>query len=635
MVRMDTFYEKLQLKLYKKLSGFPLTKHMIFYIRTRYVLLKPESEKSIILGTMKILNRCILAIAILSLCSITLRGASIYTYLIWFSLYFMVTGQIIRGSLWKEEHKILLQFEKYLGDVCHYYHIGSLVEEALYDSLEETPYEISLHMQKIYDVLSLGEGEEVENYKGLVPNKYFKVFLALCQITIEYGDTIKEGKSLFLTNLNHLRKEIQIELLKRDKIRYTFSGLVLLTVVPVFFLKMIEDWSISNLPELERYYHGKYGIVVSSIIFVSTIFAYVLIGELKEEQKIIKTEHIILKKLIQIPFIKRRLEWYYFRYPARVHKLEKLLRETGNEITLSEFLIQKVCLFIGTILLSLSICLNISITEKKNALYEVSDFQGVTLVNQKEQIEEYREIIKACVIQYKDTENIADLRNVLLNVLNESKKVTGESVRTALCDEIMERIEDYQKSGFHWCYLFGSVLVGIVMSYSPMFLMEIKRFFLKGMKEDEVMQFQTMIVMLMYIPRMNVEIILEWLESFSVIFQRSIMECVDMYSFDSERALFELKEKEDFLPFIRIAEGLQACDRVGVEAAFTEIAGQRSYFLEKRQQDNEIQISEKGALGKVIAYVPMFLVIGLYLIVPFILESLVQLNGFMNQMELF
>ena len=100
-MRMDTFYENLQLKLYKKLSGFPLTKHMIFYIRTRYALLKPASEKSIILGTMKILNRCILAIAILSLCSIMLRGASIYTYLIWFSLYFMVTGQIIRGSLWK------------------------------------------------------------------------------------------------------------------------------------------------------------------------------------------------------------------------------------------------------------------------------------------------------------------------------------------------------------------------------------------------------------------------------------------------------------------------------------------------------------------------------------------------------
>ena len=46
-----------------------------------------------------------------------------------------------------------------------------------------------------------------------------------------------------------------------------------------------------------------------------------------------------------------------------------------------------------------------------------------------------------------------------------------------------------------------------------------------------------------------------------------------------------------------------------------------------------MQISEKGALGKVIAYMPMTLVIGLYLIVPFILGSLAQLNGFMSQLE--
>ena len=329
------------------------------------------------------------------------------------------------------------------------------------------------------------------------------------------------------------------------------------------------------------------------------------------------------------------MEQYYFRYPGKTQKLGKLLKETGSEITLSEFLVQKVLLLIGTIVLSLSICLNISITEKQNALYEVSNFQGVTLVNQKEEIEEYREMIKECVVYYKDTVNLEGLKSVLQTVLENSEKVTGESVRNALCDEIINRIVLYQNSGFHWYYFVISVLAGIILSYSPRFFLEIKRYFLKGIKEDEVMQFQTMIVMLMYIPRMNVEIILEWMESFSMIFRSSLMECVDMYSFDSERALCELKEKEEYLPFIRIVEGLQACDRVGVEAAFEEIAGQRSYFLEKRKQDNEIQISEKGALGKVIAYMPMTLVIGLYLIVPFILESLAQLNGFMGQMKVF
>ena len=37
--------------------------------------------------------------------------------------------------------------------------------------------------------------------------------------------------------------------------------------------------------------------------------------------------------------------------------------------------------------------------------------------------------------------------------------------------------------------------------------------------EDEVMQFQTIILMLMRIERVNVEIILEWLERYANIFK--------------------------------------------------------------------------------------------------------------------
>ncbi len=633
--KRNAFLEKAQLKLYQCLSSFSLTKRIIWNIRTQYAILKPVSEKSIILGTMRIVNLCIVASMVLTVFLFSIKGASVYTYIICFSLYFMITGQIVGGNLWKEEYRLLGQLEKYLGDVHHYYHIGSMVDEALYGSLEEAPYEISLHMQKIYDVLTSQEEEEIEEYKEIAPNKFLKAFLALCQITMEYGDTIKEGKSLFLINLNHLRSEVQIELLKREKIRYTFSGLIMITILPVFFLKMIEDWSISNLPELGKYYHGQYGILVSIAIFLTTVFAYVLIGALKEETKMIKAEHVILKRLIQIPFVKKKLEGFYFQYPGKVRKLTKLLQDTGNEITISEFLVQKIVLMVGTILVSLMICFNISMTERQNAIYEVSDFQGVTLVDQREQIELQREFIRECVKYYRNEEDLEQLKQQIERKLLDCKKITGESIREAVCSEIIVRIEKYQNSGFHWYYFLISGLAGILLSYGPLLILEIKRYFLRGAKEDEVMQFQTMIVMLMYIPRMNVEIILEWLENFSVLFKPSLMECVDMYSFDSERALYELKEKEDFTPFVRIVESLQACDRVGIEAAFEEIAGQRSYFLEKRKQDNEMQISEKGALGKVIAYMPMILVIGLYLIVPFVLESLTQLNGYMSQMEIF
>lgn len=634
-MNIKLLWERLQLKAYKRLSTLWLTKHIVWNIRTRYSFLKPASEKEIILGTMQIFNMCFLAVSFLAVCTISLRGASVYTYIIWFSLFFMITGQIVSESLWKEEYKILVQLERYLGEVRHYYHIGGMVEEAIYDSLEEAPYEVSLHMQRIYDVLTAEKEEEIESYKETAPNKFFKAFLALCQITMEYGDTIKEGKSLFLINLNHLCNEVHIELLKRDKIRYTFSGLVMLTIFPVFFLKRIEDFSISNLPELEKYYHGQYGILVSIAIFLITIFAYVLIGALKEEQKVIKSEHFILKKIIQNSFVKKYLENYFFHYPGKVRKLERLLRDTGEEFSVSEFLVQKVFIFCGTILISLMICLNITLTERQNALYEVYDFKGITLVNQKEQIEEYRRIIKHYVYTYKDAVDLERVKVEMEGILTDSGDVTGKSVVEALCNEVLARIRKYQESTFQWHNIIVSIFAGVMLSYCPLLVLEIKRYFLKGAKEDEVMQFQTMIVMLMYIPRMNVEIMLEWLENFSIIFKPSLMECVDMYNYDSERALGELKEKEDFQPFLRIVEDLQACDRVGIEAAFDEIAGQRTYYLEKRKQDNEIQISNKGAIGKVAAYMPMTLVIGLYLIVPFVLESLTQLNGYIGQMEIF
>lgn len=634
-MKVKEIWEQWQIRLYQLLSNFWLTKHIVWNIRSRYALMKPGSEKNIILGTMRILNRCFGASGLLMLFAATLKGASIYTYLIWFSLFFMITGQIVSRSLWNEEYKILIQLEKYLDDVRHYYHIGSMVEEAIYDSLEDAPYEISLHIQQIYDVLAAEEEEEIEKYKELTPNKYLKAFLALCQITMEYGDAIQGGKSLFLTNINHLRNEIYIELLKRDKIRYTFSGLIMLTILPVFFLKWIEDFSISNLPELAKYYHGQYGIIVSVAIFLITIFIHALIVALKEEQRIIKSQHLILKKIIQFPFVRSALEKYFFLYPGKVKKLERLLRDTGDEISISEFLVQRVVLLVSTILISLVICLNITITERHNALYEVYDFKGVTLVNQKEQIEGYRSIIKDYVQKYKNVSNIEDFRLELEKALDDSGRVTGKSVVEALCEEIITRIEKYQDSTYRWYYIFISIFTGVMISYSPLLILEVKRYFLEGIKEDEVMQFQTMIVMLMYIPRMNVETILEWLESFSLIFKASLMECVDMYTYDSEEALCELKEKENFQPFLRIVEDLQACDRVGIEAAFDEIAGQRSYYLEKRKQDNEILISNKGAIGKVAAYVPMTLVIGLYLIVPFVLESLTQLNGYIGQMKIF
>lgn len=76
--------------------------------------------------------------------------------------------------------------------------------------------------------------------------------------------------------------------------------------------------------------------------------------------------------------------------------------------------------------------------------------------------------------------------------------------------------------------------------------------------ENEVMQFQTIILMLMRIERVNVEMILEWLERYSNIFKEPISKCVNNYEAGAWEALEQLKEDISYQDMIRIVESLQA-----------------------------------------------------------------------------
>ncbi len=131
-----------------------------------------------------------------------------------------------------------------------------------------------------------------------------------------------------------------------------------------------------------------------------------------------------------------------------------------------------------------------------------------------------------------------------------------------------------------------------------------------------MIQFHSIILMLMHFDRMTIETILVWLENFADIFKKSIRECMnDLQSGDLE-VLEELKRKEPYEPFVKLIENLQISDKIGISKAFDEIAVERFHYQEKRKLENEIYINDRSLLGKVIAFIPFFITIGLYLIIP-------------------
>ena len=146
--------------------------------------------------------------------------------------------------------------------------------------------------------------------------------------------------------------------------------------------------------------------------------------------------------------------------------------------------------------------------------------------------------------------------------------------------------------------------------------------------EDEVMQFQTIILMLMKIERVNVEIILEWLERYANIFKEPITKCVNNYESGAWEALEELKNDVSYPQFIRIVESLQAAvEKIPIIQAFDELDTERDYYQEKRKQSNERLISRKALIGKVIGFAPMICLFVGYLIIPLVMIGLGSMTG--------
>ena len=140
--------------------------------------------------------------------------------------------------------------------------------------------------------------------------------------------------------------------------------------------------------------------------------------------------------------------------------------------------------------------------------------------------------------------------------------------------------------------------------------------------------------MLMKIERVNVEIILEWLERYAKIFKEPITKCVNNYEAGAWEALEELKNDVTFPLFIRIVESLQsAVEKIPIREAFDELDTERDYYQEKRKESNSRLISRKALIGKAIGFAPMICLFVGYLIIPLVVIGLGSMGGAFSGMQ--
>ena len=628
--------EVLYQKLYMTYTKIPVIKRYILKLRRRLEIINVDDEYVTRKDAAKMLTKTLAILVPLVIITIAITHSNILlmTILLIFELFMIDT--YIDGLVDKKDNNLLKQQIDFFSEIRHAYHEFNMVEEAIYQVSQDDEMDVSRQGEKIYEVLISNDPEgELEKYYDVAPNSFLKEFAGVSYLTKEFGDRKMDGASLYLKNVNNITQEMQLEILKRDKLDYVFQSLSIISIVPILLLEPLKNWAMSNFSFTQSFYDGKSGMIVQILILILTFVSYMLTRKLKDNGSTTidtRSENPWQAKLYKKPIIKKVVDLFIPKKGSKDYrKVQKLLKDSASKLKMEWLYVNRITLAIVTCIVSIVLFTQLH-RIAVNYVYEepTTDYNVMGSLSEKD---------------LKKANELTKQDNYFLDMFKGKLDTTEKDIRRAMqrskyyadandkelstaSARVYKKLKIVNSENMQWFELLLAFVFALIAYMGPIWLLKFQMKMRQLEMEDEVMQFQTIILMLMRIERVNVEIILEWLERYSNIFREPISKCVNNYEAGAWEALEELKNDTTYQPFIRIIESLQAAvEKIPIQDAFDELDTERDYYQARRKESNERLIKKKGMIGKVIGFAPMVCLFVGYLIIPLVFVGMTSMSG--------
>lgn len=154
--------------------------------------------------------------------------------------------------------------------------------------------------------------------------------------------------------------------------------------------------------------------------------------------------------------------------------------------------------------------------------------------------------------------------------------------------------------------------------------------FLFGKQREtaEILRFYDWILLKKENPGSDLEEVLQGLIPLATVRREKVERLFYAYMQYGMEALEKAKEREESVAFSRILEGMLRCDQVAVKSAFASFEAERDYYLEQLREEQKKVVRESVVLGKVLAFLPLYVLILLMLILPFAAQGLAMLENY-------
>ncbi len=549
----------------------------------------------------------------------------------WYSVAGLLTCYIIltimvNNSEEKMQMKLLEQLDNFITDIHIYYHDTKMVDEAISSAMDIQPYEISLHAEHLYEIVtSVDIDAAVSGYVDSAPNRHLLLLAAICASVKKYGDKVLEGgKSLFAMNLDYLKSDLDMERIRLEKRVVAFSGMGISVLLPVFFLKPIEMFMVSRFEETRLFYSGVGGIIALATILITTFICYEAINILKDERDGSFGDERLYRKIAEIPIIQKYLNRYADHNYSRTVKTTDALKATGYRYGSNVFLV-KCLLTMFLIFSTVNIVAFVGIHRTREMILTDYTSSYSTTVVPSATARQQMIQLSSSYGKYVQNMNLPEeeLRAIVFSDIGDA------SLASIITRELISRHEQIQGVYYHWYVLPIALFSGITGFFIPYLLLYYKKKVMGMNREDEVAQFRTLILILMHEDGMTIDTILEWMERFAHAFKSNLSDCIINLEYSQQKALERLRDSEfSFAPFRRLCESMLSADQVGIAKAFDYLETERGYYQKKREIDNGHILDKCRSKAGFIMLVPIYLIIGFYILVPFAYYAYSLFKGF-------
>ena len=625
-------------KLYVRYLKLPFLRRYLLKIRRRLEIINIDDEFLTRLQTSKIITRALLIIIPVTLIVILMTKSNPLIMIIILIFELFIIDSLVDGMVDKLDNNLLTQQVDFFAAMRHSYHETNMVGEAIYQTAQDDEHvEISRQAERIYNILNSEDPEtELEKYYDIAPNNYLKEFAGISYLTQEFGDRKVDGTSLYLKNLDNITQEMQLEILKRDKLNYTFQSLSIISIIPMVMLEPLKSWALSNFSFTKSFYNGKLGMIVQILVLLVTFICYILIRKLKDNGavniKLENNQNPWQAKLYRIKPVKKFVDLFIPKDGTKERrKIREALKAAASKQKIEWLYINRLVLTVVVFFASIVIFImlhNVQI----NYIYT-------------EPTTEYDLIGEMNDRDYRNAMQVTETHNYFLDMFRGHLDTTQEDIERAMrrstyyrdaddetitsnATQILDKLQTVNSEYLKWFEILIAMVFAIIGYAAPILMLKFQVIIRKMSMEDEVMQFQTIILMLMRLERVDVEMILEWMERYADIFKEPISRCLNDYESGSWEALENMKEEISFQPLIRIVESLQtAVEKVPIKEAFDELDSDREYYQDKRKEANDRLISKKGMIGRAIGFTPLIGIFVGYLVVPLVVIGLTSMTS--------